>query len=53
LKLGIDIYATNYLHVGNGSMPQIIVGSRLATGTITAEELRNTITQQLGIRPRQ
>jgi uncharacterized membrane protein len=52
LKLGIDIYATNYLNVGNGSMPQIIIGSRLATGTITADELRNSIIQQLGIQPR-
>jgi hypothetical protein len=53
LKLGIDIYATNYIHVGNGSMPQIIIGSRLATGTIAADELRNNITQQLGLQPRQ
>jgi uncharacterized membrane protein len=52
LKLGIDIYATNYIHVGNGSMPQIIIGTRLATGTIAADELRNTITQQLRIQPR-
>lgn len=53
LKLGIDIYATNYIHVGNGSMPQIIVGSRLATGTITPDKLKATITEQLGLQPRQ
>jgi hypothetical protein len=52
LKLGIDVYATNYIHVGNGSMPQIIVGSRLATGSVTAEKLRSTIAEQLGLQPR-
>jgi hypothetical protein len=33
LMQGINIYATNYVHLNNGSMPQLIIGSRLTSGT--------------------
>ncbi len=52
LKRGIDIYATNYLHVGNGSMPQLIIGTNLTSGTLSGVgDLFQILKQQFGLQP--
>lgn len=50
LMQGINIYATNYLHLKNGAMPQLIVGQRLTTGTFAnVNELYKILQEQLGL----
>jgi len=52
LKLGIDIYATNSIYVHNGSMPQLIIGTNLTSGTLNSpSDLYKIVQQQLGILP--
>ncbi|HEY0455706.1 MAG TPA: hypothetical protein VGE41_04990, partial [Verrucomicrobiae bacterium] len=52
LKLGIDIYATNYLHIHQGSMPQLIIGTNLTTGTLNGPaDIFKVIGEQLGLQP--
>jgi len=53
LKLGIDIYATNSIYVHNGSMPQLIIGTNLTSGTLNSPgDLYKIVQEQLGIQPR-
>jgi hypothetical protein len=53
LKLGIDIYATNSIYIHNGSMPQLIVGTNLTSGTLNSPaDLYKIVQEQLGIQPR-
>jgi hypothetical protein len=48
LMQGINIYATNYVHLKNGSMPQLIIGSRLTSGTFgNVTELYHILQEQL------
>jgi uncharacterized membrane protein len=49
LRLGVDIYATNFIHVRQGSMPQLIIGTNLLTGTVAVDELYRRIENQLGL----
>lgn len=50
LQLGIRIYATNYLHGRQGSMPQLIVGTNLIAGTISGPDLASRLETQLGLK---
>jgi uncharacterized membrane protein len=51
LMQGINIYATNYIHLGNGSMPQLIIGSQLTSRTFeNVNELYRILQEQLGLR---
>jgi hypothetical protein len=50
LQLGINVYATNYLHVRQGNMPQLVIGTNLLTGTNTVEELYRRLDNQLGLK---
>jgi protein-disulfide isomerase len=51
LQQSMALYATNYYHVGNGSMPQIIIGTNLAAGTLAGVgDLYRILDQQLGLR---
>lgn len=51
LQKGINIYSTNYLHLRNGNMPQLIVGTNLMGGTFSdAEQAYRFVDQHLGIR---
>jgi len=48
----ISIYSTNYLHVHNGSMPQIMINTNLTTGTLdSTADLFKVLDKQLGLRP--
>src|SRR2546422_6598383 len=51
LQLGIDIYATNFFFVGQGNMPQLIIGTNLLTGTVEMDELYRRLENQLGLKP--
>jgi uncharacterized membrane protein/protein-disulfide isomerase len=50
LQLGMNIYATNFIHVRQGNMPQVIIGTNLLTGTNTVEELYRLLDNQLGLK---
>jgi len=50
LRLGIDIYATNFIHARQGSMPQLIIGTNLLTGTVGVEEIHRRLDNQLGLK---
>jgi len=50
LQLGMNVYATNYIHVRQGAMPQLIIGTNLLTGTNTVEELYQRLENQLGLK---
>ena len=50
LQLGMNVYATNYIHVRQGAMPQLIIGTNLLTGTNTLEELYRRLENQLGLK---
>jgi uncharacterized membrane protein len=50
LQLGINVYATNYFHVRQGNMPQLVIGTNLLTGTNTLEELYRRLENQLGLK---
>jgi len=52
LTRGISVYATNFFHVRNGSMPQIMINTNLTTGTLnTSADLFKVLDKQLGLRP--
>ncbi len=52
LQAGITIYATNFYHLHNGSMPQIIVGQKLSSGTFgSVADFYKLLDEQLGIKP--
>jgi hypothetical protein len=52
LTRSISIYATNFFHVRNGSMPQIMISTNLTTGTLnTTADLFRILDKQLGLRP--
>lgn len=50
LQLGINIYATNFIHVRQGSMPQLIIGTNLLTGTVAIDEVYRRLDNQLGLK---
>jgi uncharacterized membrane protein/thiol-disulfide isomerase/thioredoxin len=50
LKLNIALYELAY-RSGQGSMPQMIIGSKVAVGTYPKEELLKLLGEQLGLRP--
>ena len=50
LKLAVAMYTLAY-NSGQGSMPQMIVGSKVAVGTYPKEELMKLLGEQLGLRP--
>ena len=49
LQLGISIFATNYYHARQGSIPQVIVGTNLIAGPISAPALLSQLQTQLGL----
>ena len=52
LHKGVNVYATNYLHMRNGNMPQLIIGTNLMGGTFgSTAELFKLLEQHLGIKP--
>jgi hypothetical protein len=52
LSRSISVYATNYFHVRNGSMPQIMINTNLTTGTLnTPADLFQILDKQLGLHP--
>ncbi|MBN2505590.1 MAG: hypothetical protein JXQ71_02735 [Verrucomicrobia bacterium] len=52
LQVGIRIYATNYLHYRQGSMPQVILGSNVVVGTLgSARDLYPLVARQPGMSP--
>jgi hypothetical protein len=52
LQKGISIYSTNYLHLKNGNMPQLIVGTNLMGGTFgSAADFFKMLDQHLGVKP--
>lgn len=54
LARSISIYATNYFHIRNGSMPQIMINTNLTAGSLgTEQDLLGVIGKQLGLRPGQ
>ena len=54
LQRSISIYATNYLHIHNGSMPQLMIHTNLTTGTLNGQnDLLKILEKQLGLRPGQ
>jgi hypothetical protein len=51
LQRGIAVYSTNYLHLRNGNMPQLIIGTNLMGGTFASTaQLFKTLEQHLGIK---
>jgi len=52
LQLGISIFATNYYHARQGSIPQLIVGTNLVAGPISAPALLSQLQTQLGLSAR-
>jgi len=54
LSRSISIYATNYFHIRNGSMPQIMINTNLTTGTLeSVKDLLKILDKQLGLRAAQ
>ena len=52
LQLGISIFATNYYHARQGAIPQLIVGTNLIAGPISAPALLSQLQTQLGLNDR-
>jgi len=50
LQLGIGIYATNYYHRRQGSLPQLIVGTNVIAGPSVIPELLSRLETQFGLR---
>jgi len=51
MQQGINIYSTNYLHLRNGNMPQLIVGTNLMGGTFAdTTQLYKFVEQHLSIK---
>jgi uncharacterized membrane protein len=50
LQRSISVYATNYLHVHNGQMPQIMIHTNLTAGTLEGPDLMRILDKQLGLR---
>ena len=50
LKLDVALYELAY-RSGQGSMPQMLIGSKVAVGTYPREELLKLLGEQLGLRP--
>jgi uncharacterized membrane protein len=52
IQHSIAIYSTNLIHLGNGAMPQLIIGNKLASGTLTGvQELYQLLAENLGLKP--
>jgi hypothetical protein len=47
VQMSIQIYETSYRRFGNGSMPQFIIGTNVATGTLATEHLRAVIERSM------
>ena len=50
LKLDVALYELAY-RSGQGSMPQMLIGSKVAVGTYPREELLKLLGEQLGLKP--
>lgn len=51
LRQGVNIYSTNYLHLKNGHMPQLMIGTNLMGGTFgSTAELYRLLEKQLGLK---
>jgi hypothetical protein len=51
LTRSVSVYATNYLHVKNGSMPQLMIETNLTTGSLDSlYDLYQLLNKQLGVR---
>ncbi len=50
LKQSIDLYATNSIHFGSGSLPQLIIGTNLTRGPVNQADLLRLLDQQFGLR---
>src|SRR5207237_4016046 len=51
LTRSVSVYATNYLHVKNGSMPQLMIDTNLTTGSMDSlYDLFQLLNKQLGLR---
>ena len=50
LQLGINIFATNYQRRGQGSLPQLLVGTNLIAGRNPMPELLSRLETQFGLR---
>ena len=50
MQRSISVYATNYLHVHNGNMPQIMIHTNLTAGTVEGPDLMGILAKQLGLR---
>ena len=50
LQRDIAIYSTNYIHYRNGSMPQLVIGNKLVSGTFrSSEDLFKVLGQEFGL----
>ena len=51
LAQGINVYATNFFHFKNGSMPQLMVGPKLTSGTFSSvTDLYRLLNEHLGLK---
>jgi hypothetical protein len=51
LQQDVALYATNYLHLGNPNMPQLIMGTNLTGGKLNeAEDLYRLLENNLGLK---
>jgi uncharacterized membrane protein len=51
MRRSISIYATNYFHIRNGSMPQLMINTNLITGTLEkTKDILQVLEKQLGLR---
>jgi hypothetical protein len=51
LQKSIDIYATNYFHIRNGSMPQLMINTNLTAGALeSTKDFLRVLDKQLGLR---
>jgi uncharacterized membrane protein/protein-disulfide isomerase len=49
LQLSMSLFATNYYYARQGSIPQLIVGTNLIAGPISADALLSQLQTQLGL----
>ncbi len=50
LQLGINIFATNYYRRGQGSLPQVLVGTNVVAGRNVMPELLSRLETQFGLK---
>jgi hypothetical protein len=50
LQKSISIYATNYFHIRNGSMPQLMINTNLTAGALgSPKDFLQVLDKQLGL----